>query len=109
MSSGKNALICGISGFPASDVQVYSFLNAYAIDRDLLEARIYVFMFALFKKCDDVIKNAQADPQWDRAQGAAWFREKMTKGQTLVSQGPYRVEFYNDVVKNAQRVSGDLL
>ncbi|KAE9389923.1 hypothetical protein BT96DRAFT_1024834 [Gymnopus androsaceus JB14] len=97
-----------VKGFPASDKQVYSFFETsiYAI-----RLRMNAFMFALFKKCDEVIKEATASRSktWLRTEGAAWFRERMTEGQTMRSQGAYRVKFYDDVVDHARKIFKELL
>lgn len=79
---------------------------------DLLWAHMNAFMFALLEKCEKVIVAAmlgQGDsPEirlaWLRNEGAAWFREMMTEGQTVRAQGDYRVKFYEDVVNRAQQV-----
>lgn len=67
-------------------------------------------MFALFEKCEQVIMTAMetqgGNPKiWLRVNGAAWFREKMSEGQTMHVQGEYRIAFYDDVVKRAVEVS----
>lgn len=114
LSLSNSALTCGASGFPASDKQVYRYLHSAILNDmtpDSLRRRMDAFMFALLTKCNEVIKEAPKLQKkgWLRASGAAWFRDKMTTGQTMECQGPYRVAFYDDVITKAIRVSGNLL
>lgn len=81
-----------------------------ALSPNLARVRMSTFMFALFEKCEQVIITAMetqgGNPKiWLRDNGATWFREKMSEGQTMHAQGEYRVAFYDDVVKRAEEVS----
>ncbi|KAF9069518.1 hypothetical protein BDP27DRAFT_1519622 [Rhodocollybia butyracea] len=96
-------------GFPASDERVYNFFDPSRLINSGLDSpkdRMIAFMYALFKKCGDVVKEATMlnSQTWLRDEGATWFREKMTEGQTTRSQGAYRVKFYDDVVDHAQNI-----
>lgn len=70
------------------------------------------FIFSALKKCSQAIqdklqKNGSLNVTplaWLREQGASWFREKMTEGQSIECQGRYRIDFYDSVIAEAQQV-----
>ena len=57
-------------------------------------------MKALFDRTKEVVEDLYREGA-DESTIAARFREYMTKGQTMRSQGPKRVKFYNDVTSIA--------
>ncbi|KAF5341557.1 hypothetical protein D9757_014561 [Collybiopsis confluens] len=98
-------------GFPPSDAQVYNFLasdSVHGLAKRDLDQQVEAFMIALFEKCNEVIKRAVGDhpgENWlETSKAAIWFREKMTEGQSFGSQGAYRIQFYDDVIKNANKI-----
>ncbi|KAF5371045.1 hypothetical protein D9757_010297 [Collybiopsis confluens] len=97
-------------GFPPSDPQVYNFLasdSVHELSKRDLDRQVEAFMIALFEKCNEVIKRVLGDhpgENWLETQAAMWFRGKMTEGQSFGSQGAYRIQFYDDVIKNANKI-----
>ncbi|KAF5366321.1 hypothetical protein D9757_012918 [Collybiopsis confluens] len=98
-------------GFPPSDAQVYNFLasdSVHELAKRDMDQQVEAFMIALFEKCNEVIKRAVGDhpgENWlETSKAAIWFREKMTEGQSFGSQGAYRIQFYDDVIKNANKI-----
>ncbi|THH21442.1 hypothetical protein EUX98_g8375, partial [Antrodiella citrinella] len=102
-------------GFPPSDDEVYHFFEPKLLrgmSPDVLRVHVTAFILALFEECKKAIATVMEDErlrdndprEWLRNKGAAWFRDKMTEGQTIASQGEYRVNFYKSVVARAQQI-----
>ncbi|KAF5371032.1 hypothetical protein D9757_010301 [Collybiopsis confluens] len=107
--TGKSRTVDEFS-FPPSDAQVYNFLasdSVHELAKRDLDRQVEAFMIALFEKCNEVIKRVLGDhpgESWLETQAAMWFRGKMTEGQSFGSQGAYRIQFYDDVIKNANKI-----
>ncbi|THH18797.1 hypothetical protein EUX98_g8894, partial [Antrodiella citrinella] len=105
-------------GFPPSDDKVYKYFEPESLGAKTLDelwVHVTAFMLALFEECKKAIltvmeKECSCDndrKEWLHHKGAVWFRDKMTEGQTMKSQGEYRVNFYNSVVLRAEEVVVD--
>jgi hypothetical protein len=92
-------------GFPPADVAVHVFLTKYDSDDPEIQQKSYSrachFLLSLFVHTADLVVTLGADNKDDRI---VKFREHMSKGQTFVTAGPDRLNFYANVVKRAQKV-----
>ncbi|KZV72595.1 hypothetical protein PENSPDRAFT_649536, partial [Peniophora sp. CONT] len=92
-------LAAGPNGFPASDKALYAYFQTSTSDP---EVRVEAFLCALFDVLDTTIQSEYDDPSVPLA---AWFRHRMTAGQTFLSQNEKRISFYNQVVEKAQTLA----
>lgn len=84
-----------VPGFPASDKSLYAYFQTSTSDP---EVRVEAFLCALFDVLDTTIQSEYDDPTVPLA---AWFRHRMTAGQTFLSHNEKRVTFYSQVVAKA--------
>ncbi|KAI0253963.1 hypothetical protein BJV78DRAFT_1280684 [Lactifluus subvellereus] len=95
-------------GFLPPDVAVRVFLTKYDSNNPEVQQKSYStgracnFLLSLSVHTKDKIVSLGADNKEDRI---VKFRELMSKGQTFVSAGENRRNFYADVVKQAQKFS----
>ena len=92
------------SGFPASDHSLHVYWSKRVTSQALAFFRVHAFLKALFDRTKEVVEDLYREGA-DESTIVVRFREYMTKGQTMRSQGPKRVEFYNDVTSIAQKVT----
>ena len=88
---------------------MHEFLKPVHFTLENAWARINAFVLALLKTCDQAIvtemkPHGERNHDWLENKAAAWFRDKMSEGQTGASQGDYRKTFYDDVIKHAKEV-----
>ena len=92
-------------GFPPADVNVRVFLMEYKRHDPEMQQKSYSrachFLLSLFDRTKDLVVELGANNKKDRI---VKFREYMSEKQTFAVVGDKRREFYDDVVKRAQKV-----
>ena len=92
-------------GFPPADVNVRVFLTEYESHDPEMQQKSYSrachFLLSLFDRTKDLVVELGANNKKGRI---VKFREYMSEEQTFAVVGDKRREFYDDVVKRAQKV-----
>lgn len=92
------------TGFPPSDRNVRDFF-LHSGDRNALYWRSYAFLVSLFRSTHKKVLQIKVNKtEMKTEEIAAAFREFMIAGQTFQQQGSARTAFFDDVVKEAQKV-----
>ena len=89
-------------GFPPADKPLYLYFEALHKKSDKFK-HISAFFVALFDKCKSRLDLRTAAERKEST--ARWFRRVMTEEQTMDSTNDFRTKFYEDVVREADRVS----
>ncbi|KAG6819007.1 hypothetical protein H0H93_016449 [Arthromyces matolae] len=99
------------SGFPAADEQVRDFLDITDDTSDAADKKYYCFLSALFAVLHRYFETTLNErvgiggSNWSLSEK---LRYLMTHEQTCSAQGPMRIEFYSEVLKQAKAYVGNL-
>ncbi|THH14260.1 hypothetical protein EW146_g6062 [Bondarzewia mesenterica] len=89
-------------GFPAWDDSLYSYWSKEQEHPDVALMMSYAFLRALFLEAKKVVQSIYEKNGADPSSLPGHFRNFMTEGQTMQSQGQKRINFYQEVVRKAQ-------
>ena len=88
-------------GYPPADHEVRNFLTGEGTEAESYR-RAYCFIDALFQHTDHMLEK-EFDSHWGIEEMAREFRILMTRGQTMRERSEFRKQFYQQVVRIAER------